>query len=458
MRDAEPAVFWTDRAGAAPEREPVRPGESADLVVVGGGLTGLWTAVLAKQRRPELDVLLLEASRIAGGGSGRSGGFLSESLTHGLAHGAALWPDQNRRLVRLGRENLVAIEAFAAEHGIDADLRMCGKTSVATEPHQVGEVRDEADLHAAHGMTARFLGAGGVRADLDSPTYRAGVRLPDSGGLVDPARLSRGLAAVADRLGVRLRERSPVRSLRPAGAGLVVRTARGPVRAGSAVLGTNAFPAPLRALRRRVLPLWDYVLVTEPLSARQWESLGWRERQGVTDSAHRFHYYRPTDDGRILWGGYDAVYYFGGRTDPALSARIEPHRALARNFFTTFPQLEGLRFSHRWGGAIDSTSRMTPVFGTALGGRVAYALGYTGLGVAASRFGALVALDLLWDVPTERTALRMVADRPRPFPPEPLRWPLVRATLRALATADASGGRRGRWLRLLDRHGITLGS
>ena len=451
---AEPAVYWS--SPVSEPREPLRGTDSADLVVVGGGLTGLWTAITAKQRRPGADVLVLEKERVAFGGSGRGGGFLSESLTHGLAHGAHLWPDEIGALAALGTANLGEIAEFVREHGIDADLRMCGKTAVATEPHQVGELRDEQELYEEHGMRAVFQGAGGVRADVSSPTYRAGLRLPDAGGLVDPARLTSGLAAAAERLGVRIHEGTPVRALRNRRGAVRVKTRHGAVRAAGAVVATNAFPSPLRRIRRYVLPIWDYLLVTEPLTDAQWASVGWRDGQGITDSHNRFHYYRPTPDGRILWGGYDSVYYFGGRTSSALAYRHAPHEQLAANFFRAFPQLEELRFTHRWGGPIDSTTRFTPVFGTV--GRVAYAVGYTGLGLAASRFGAQVALDLLWGEDTERTRLRFVRERPMRFPPEPLRWPLVQYTRRALARADNDGGRRGRWLSYLDRRGIGLGS
>jgi glycine/D-amino acid oxidase-like deaminating enzyme len=182
--------------------------------------------------------------------------------------------------------------------------------------------------------------------------------------------------------------------------------------------------------------------------------VGWSDRQGLTDAGNFFHYYRPTADGRILWGGYDAVYHFGSRVGPEYEQHAASHQTLAEHFFTTFPQLEGLRFSHRWGGAIDSTSRFTPVFGTAFDGRVAYAVGYTGLGVASTRFGAEVALDLLEGKATERTRLRMVRRKPLPFPPEPLRWLAVRITQSELARQDRNGGKPSPWLWLLDRLGM----
>lgn len=452
LRDAEPVSYWTDGA-PAPSRDAARAGEHADLVIVGGGLTGLWTAVLARQQQPDWDVLLLEADAVASGGTGRSGGFLSESLTHGLHNGHARWPQQNKRLVSYGLRNQEAIAEFTAEHGIDADLRMCGKTSVATRPNQVGEVRDEADLYREYGMPAQFRGSGGARADIASPEFLSAVRLPDAGGLVDPVRLARGIAGVAEELGVRIREGSPVRGFRDDAGTLRLRVPGGAVTARRVVLATNAYRSPLRGLRRRVMPVWDYALATEPLSEQQWRELGWRDRQGVTDSAYRFHYYRPTPDGRILWGGYDTAYFFGGRTGARFGDRPVAHRALAGNFAATFPQLDGIRFTHRWGGPVDTTSTLTPAFATALDGRIAGVAGFSGLGLASSRFAALVVLDLVLGRDTPLTRLRMVRDLPRRFPPEPLRWPLVQYTHRAVARADRTG-EPGRWLRYLDERGI----
>jgi glycine/D-amino acid oxidase-like deaminating enzyme len=194
--------------------------------------------------------------------------------------------------------------------------------------------------------------------------------------------------------------------------------------------------------------------VTEPLTTEQLEPIGWRHRQGVADAGNRFHYYRLTEDNRILWGGWDAIYHFGRKVKPAYDQRHATFRTLALHFRETFPHLSGVGFTHRWGGAIDTCGRFCAFFGTALGGRVAYAAGYTGMGVGASRFGARVMLDLLSGTRTELTELDLVRSKPTPFPPEPLAWLVIQATRLSLAQSDANGGRRNAWLRLLDRLGL----
>jgi glycine/D-amino acid oxidase-like deaminating enzyme len=223
-------------------------------------------------------------------------------------------------------------------------------------------------------------------------------------------------------------------------------------------LATNAFPPLLRRLRLMTVPVYDHVLMTEPLSDAQLASIGWANRRGVGDAANLFHYYRLTRDNRILWGGYDAVYHFGSRIARELEQSDSTHPLLAEHFFATFPQLEGLRFSHRWGGVIDTCTRFSAFFGTAYDGRVAYALGYTGLGVAATRFGAEVVLDLLEGEETERTRLRMVREKPLPFPPEPVRAAGIALTRRSMEKADRNGGKKDVWLRALDRLGLGFDS
>lgn len=453
LREATDAVFWTDRPGAPEPAPRLTAGTDADLVVVGGGLTGLWAAIESKRTDPGRDVVLVEGASIGSGASARNGGFISESLTHGLAHGTATWPDELAELVRLGRENLKDIREFLQHQRIDAQLALHGKSVVAVEPHQLAGLDAAYRLHLAHGERAELLDQDRARADVRSPTYLGALRVRSGGGTVDPALLCWGLVRAAAKLGVRKYERSPITGLERSGAGVLARTAHAAIRAHRLVLATNAYPPLLHRLRSWVLPVLDHVLVTEPLTSAQRESIGWREEQGLTDPGNRFHYYRLTADGRILFGGYDATYHYGGGAPADSPARQDSYARLARHFQATFPQLEGLRFTHRWFGMIDTTSRFTPVFGTALDGRVSYAVGYTGLGVGASRFGARIALDLVDGRDTERTRLRLVTRRPVPFPPEPVRYPLVRLTQAALAREDRTG-RRGAYLRLLDRLGV----
>lgn len=458
LADAEPVCLWLDDP-ARPTALPPLVGEvEVDLAVVGGGYTGLWTALLARQRYPGRSVLLLEAGTCGDQASGRNGGFASASLTHGFGNGVQRWPEELARLDRLGAENLAAIGGTVESLGIDCDWRIAGELTVATAPHQAAELRALTGEMARHGHEVAWLDAEEARARLDSLTYVGALHDPHGTALVEPARLAWGLRRACLDAGVVVHEQTPVREVERDGAGLRLRTGRGNVRAGRVALATNAFPPLLRRLRLMSVPVHDYVLATEPLSREQLAALGWAGREGVADAAHQFHYYRLTRDDRIIWGGYDAVYRYGSRIERDHLGGQPTHRLLAEHFHQTFPQLADVRFSHRWGGVIDTCTRFSAFYGTAHGGRTAYALGYTGLGVAASRFGAQVVLDLLEGADTERTRLRMVRERPVPFPPEPVRWAGIELTRRALDRADRSGGRRGPWLGTLDRLGLGFDS
>lgn len=458
LADAVPRVFWLDDAARPEPLPPLVGPRAADLVVVGGGYTGLWTALRAVEREPGLDVVVLEAGRCGEQASGRNGGFVSASLTHGHVNGAARWPAELSTLDRLGADNLDEIGRTVAERRIDCGWERTGELTVATARHQVEELAALAAVLQAAGHDVRLLDSAAVRAEVASPSYLAGLLDSHGTALVEPARLAWGLRAACLALGVRVFESSAARDVGRDGPLLAVRTDLGRVLAGRVMLATNAFPPLLRRLRLMTVPVYDYVLLTEPLSAEQRRAVGWTGRQGVGDAANLFHYYRLTRDDRVLWGGYDAVYHYGSRIDAGLEQQGPTHRRLAEHFFETFPQLEGVRFTHRWAGVIDTCTRFAAFFGTAYDGRLAYALGYTGLGVGASRFGADVALDLLAGEETERTALAMVRERPLPFPPEPLRWTGIQLTRWSLARADARGGRRNAWLRALDAAGLGFDS
>lgn len=456
--DAVGRSFWLDRLPRRVPDAPLAGAADADLCIVGGGFTGLWAAIHAKTADPARDVVLLEAQTIGFGASGRNGGFLVASLTHGISNGEARFADELAVLERLGQENYAGLRADLERLGVACDFEETGELMVAVEPHQEPWLEEEAELLRRYGHEVELLDGAAMREQIASPIYRGGVWDKSGAAIVDPAKLAVGLADAARRLGVRIHEQTPATGLRRAGDAVDVAVPGGSVRARRVLLATSAFPPLLRSLRHYIAPVYDYVLVTEPLSAEQLASIGWADRQGIGDPGNQFHYYRLTDDNRILWGGYDAVYRYGGPVGPDHDQHDATFARLAQHFAITFPQLEGVRFTHRWGGAIDTCSRFSVFFGTAHGGRVSYAVGYTGLGVGATRFGAQVALDLVDGRQTEATALRYVRSKPVPFPPEPLRSGVIQLTRNRLAAADRNAGERGLWLRTLDRLGLGFDS
>ncbi|KAB2384798.1 NAD(P)/FAD-dependent oxidoreductase [Actinomadura montaniterrae] len=463
LADAEPVPYWLADA-ARPEPEPPPAGDQVcDLAVVGGGYSGLWTALLAKERDPSLDVVVLEAGRVGSAASGRNGGFCAASLTHGLENGSGRWPDEMHQLERLGWDNLRAIGTTLTRYGIDAEWDPTGEMTVATREWQVPLLEREAEKAYELGWEPILLGPDAVRREVASPTYLAGLWDRDAVVMVHPAKLAFGLAAACRALGVRIHENARVTGVRSDARRLRLSGAHGSVTARRVALATGAFPPLLRRMRSFLVPVYDYAMVTEPLSPAQHDAIGWKHRQGLGDAGNQFHYYRLTADDRILWGGYDAVYHYGNGMCRDLENRPATFAALARHFFDTFPQLEGVRFTHAWGGVIDTCSRFCAFYGTAFDRRLAYAAGYTGLGVGATRFGADVMLDLLRvglapGEETERTRLAMVRSKPVPFPPEPIRYGVIALTRREMARADRNDGRRGLWLRALDRFGLGFDS
>ena len=436
-----------------PEYPKLTGGLSCDLLVVGGGYAGLWTALHATERNPGARVVLIEAERVGWAASGRNGGFVEASITHGAENGKSRWAGEFDQLEKLGLANLDGMQADIAKYAMAVDWERSGMLTVATEPHQVEWLREGAD-----DGDGQFLDQAAVRAEVDSPTYQAGLFAAETCAIVHPARLVFELARACTQAGVQIFEHTSALSVARERNGVQVATRAGVIQADQVVLATNVFPSLLKRNRLHTIPVYDYVLATEPLTPEQLNRIGWRSRQGIGDSANQFHYYRLSADNRIVWGGYDAVYYFGRRVNPSYEDRPETYRRLAAHFFITFPQLEDVRFSHRWAGAIDTNTRFCAHWGLAGRGRIAYVNGFTGLGVGAARFAADVCLDLLDGHPTERTELEMVNRKPLPFPPEPAASIGIQATRWSLNQADHHAGKRNIFLRTLDRLGLGFDS
>jgi len=233
----------------------------------------------------------------------------------------------------------------------------------------------------------------------------------------------------------------------------------GVIRSDKVLLATNAFTSVIGRIRNSVIPVWDYQIATEPLTDAQLDKIGWGKpgaRHALGDEVNMFHYFRLTRDNRITWGGGGAVrYYFNRGIDSRLMDAQARYEQLATEFFEFFPQLEGeVKFTHRWGGIIATSTRFCVVPGVKYNGRLAWAVGYTGHGVSASRFGARIGIELLGYEPSGILNLELVTSRALPWPPEPIRWLAVRFTARELGRADRNGGKRGLWLRLLDALGL----
>ena len=457
-RQAAPLSYWLDDGRRPEPRSDFPRSKSVDLVVIGGGTTGLWAALRSLERHPERSVLLLEMNRIAEHASGRNGGFCAASLTHGDANGRNRWPDEMPLLRALGDQNLDEIEAAISRYGIDCGAARTGQLDIAVEPWQVDALREEGQIRRAAGMDDRFIEGEELKAEFGSPQALAGLLDSEGQIMLDPARLSWGLADAIESLGGVICEYTHVKKLEKKSHAIEIHTNRGTLRAGQVVVATSAFKALARSAAKRIVPVYDYVLVTEPITDTQVEEIGWTSHRGVADAGNQFHYLRLTDENRILFGGYEAAYRFHQSVKQKHEEDEWTFDLLARHFCNTFPTLNDVPFSHRWGGAIDTSTRFCAATTLSHGGSVVTINGFTGLGLGASRFFADAGLDLLDRKSTPATQTEMIQTAPTNFPPEPIRFLGIELTRRAIARADTAKGKRGWWLRLLDRLGMGFDS
>lgn len=457
LKDATFFPLWLDRRDA-PQVEPQLIGHTtADLLIVGGGFTGLWAAIQARESDPDRDVMLIEAGKVAYGASGRPGGVVSTSLMHGLHNAVRLFPRDIAVLEQLGKENMKGFLATLERHKIDAHNTWGGELTVAIGPERVPDVRAEYELHREHGHNAAFLDEEAVRAEIDSPLFAAGCWNKNLSGTVHPALLAWGLKRAALDLGVRLHELTPMERVEREKGVLKVTTHDGTIRAKKVLLATNAFAAGDRRIKRRVAGIRDRIIATEPLSEEQLGRIGWKNRQGVYDTRTQLNYMRMTRDNRITFGGRLAYYYDGTRnTDPAGERVVTPYLRLAEAFHRTFPQLDDVRFTHAWSGPIALTTRMAVHFQEYMAGDMIWAGGYSGFGISTSRFGARVALAKLDGLDIPELRMEFARTMPNRIPPEPFRWLGAKITLYALDTADEKGGWRNAWLRLVGAMGFPL--
>lgn len=424
MPPIEQASYWLAQRTASPA-PPLEGHHETDIAIIGAGFTGLWTAHFLRQLDPKLNVIVLEQGVAGYGGSGRNAGIISPCLDHSPELAVAHFGRQEAEtLARLGLQNIDELAAFAA----DCDFERTGQLNVALTPTQK--------------MT---MNAEEIRRELNSPRYLGGTFVP-GGGIINPIKLVDKL-----RRDITLFERTPVQRI-----GKRIETPGGSVTARKIVLATNAYSHHLFPdLLRHFIPLYDYILVSETLTAEQHAAIGWRNRQAVTDNRTFFNYYRLTADNRILWGTSEAMYYRGNRVDASCDHSERHYRELGESFRRHFPQIAELKWQYAWGGPIASTTRLTPFFGAV--GNVLYGLGYTGHGIGSTRLAGKILAHMALGMPSKLLELSMVKKKPFPYPPEPLRGWAVNAVTRSLRRVDA-GEKPGWLLRALDKAGIGFSS
>jgi len=460
LKDAITRPLWHDPEIMPEPLAPISSDEKCELLIVGGGFTGLWAAMQAKERQPDADIILIEQTFIGDGASGRCGGFLSTTLTHGETNTAYRFADEAERLQELGRQNMKELLETLERYDIDARYEQTGEMTVALNPESAKSLQEDYQDAIDDGEDVVWFDRDTVREQVNSPMVFAG--LWDRGGqdgVIDPARLCWGLKEVlVKQLGVRVFEATRLLGVEPLGKDAMQATCEGGViRADKVLMATNAFTSTIGKIRRSVIPVWDYQIATEPLTDEQLDRIGWGKtsRHALADHVNMFHYFRLTKDNRITWGGGGAVrYYFNNGIDEKYMHATACYEQLAREFFEMFPQLDDVKFSHQWGGIIATSTRFCMVPGVAHDGRLAWSVGYTGHGVGASRYGARIGIELLGYAPTDVIKMKFVTSRSLPWAPEPFRWLGVRLTQAALIRADRNGGKRGLWLRFLDMLGL----
>ncbi|USI77624.1 FAD-binding oxidoreductase [Sphingopyxis sp. USTB-05] len=369
--EASLTPFWLDDAQRPQAERALTADVTADLVIVGGGFTGLCAAVQAKEAHPEKSIVLLEAREIAAGASGRPGGIISTSVMHGLRNEASVFPDDVEAIERLGKENLDGFRAAVERFGIDADIEWNGEMTVAVSADGLEKIRDEYEPHQSHGHDVELLDREETQNELRSPVFEGAMWSRQRSGIVHPAKLAWGLKAAAIGLGVRVFEHSPMEAVEDHGDALVIVTPGGRVAANRVLFATNAWTAGHRKIKRRVMAMRDRVLATAPLTDEQLGRLGWKNRQGVYDTRAQLNYMRLTRDNRIVFGR-SVRYYFNGDINPAVDQERESFRDLVSSFYEKFPQLSDLGITHLWGGSIDYCSRFSVFFERLFGEKAVY--------------------------------------------------------------------------------------
>ncbi|MEU9377549.1 FAD-dependent oxidoreductase [Streptomyces sp. NPDC048255] len=427
--------FWhaTDRtAPTAPPRAPLTSDATADVVIVGGGYTGLWTAYYLKSSAPDLRVTVLEQKFCGYGASGRNGGWLYNGIAGRDRYAALHGQEAARRLQLAMNDTVTEVIDVAAKEGIDADIHRGGVLEIARNPAQLTRLKAFHRAEVAFGETDRELYDAATAADRIGVADAVGASWSPHGARIHPLKLLKGLAAAAERLGVVIHESTPVTEIAPRKAV----TPYGTVRAPYVLRCTEGFTASLKGQKRSWLPMNSSMIATAPLPPETWDRLGWSGREVLGDMAHAYMYAQRTADDRIAIGGRGVPYRFGSRTDNDGRTQPATIEALTDLLTSFFPILAGTEITHAWSGVLgvprDWCATVTLDRATGLG----WAGGYVGSGVATANLAARTLRDLVQGESTDLTTLPWVNHRVRRWEPEPFRWLGVQALYTAYRAAD----------------------
>ncbi|MFJ9347141.1 NAD(P)/FAD-dependent oxidoreductase [Streptomyces sp. NPDC101237] len=429
--------FWYADDGLPEVREPLDGDASADVVIVGGGYTGLWTAYYLKKAAPFLRITVLEQKFCGYGASGRNGGWLYNGIAGRDRYAALHGHDAAVRLQQAMNGTVDEVIAVAAAEGIDADLHKGGVLEVATTPAQLSRLRAFHAHELSFGERDRELYGARETRERIRVADAVGAAWTPHGARLHPVKLVKGLASAVEALGVRIHESTPVTEIRPRHAV----TPYGTVRAPYVLRCTEGFTANLKGQKRTWLPMNSSMIATEPLTEEQWASVGWQGLETLGDMAHAYMYAQRTADGRIALGGRGVPYRFGSRTDNDGRTQETTIEALREILVRFFPSLAGVAVSHAWSGVLgvprDWCATVTLDRSTGLG----WAGGYVGSGVATTNLAGrtlrdLVQLDSGQAGRTDLTELPWVDHKVRKWEPEPFRWLGVQAMYATYRTAD----------------------
>ncbi|WP_284381626.1 NAD(P)/FAD-dependent oxidoreductase [Litoribrevibacter albus] len=455
LEDTKFTPFWLDDPNIPNVEENLKTHIKTDLLIVGSGFTGLWSAVQAKEQKPNRSVVVIEANTTAIGASGRPGAILSPSLMHGMENTDRLFQDEMNVLERLGKENMDQFRRTIEKYNIECDVEWSGELIVAMDEQGVSDLENEYKLYTQYGHEAYLLEKEALQKEIHAPTFIKGLWSKQRSGTIHPAKLAWGLKRVAKDLGVIFYEHTPMISSTSEKDGVRVHTPNGSIQAKKVILATNAFTRHKKKIRARVAAIRDRIVMTEPLTSTQLSELGWANRQGIFDTRSQLNYMRLTKDNRILFGGR-LGYFYGNNTDPIYDKSPAPYVRLVQALYTTFPTIAGIKISHAWSGPIALTNRMTVHYQQFYQGKMIYAGGYSGFGVTASRFAARIALAIVDDKEIPERQLSFTKAVPAWIPPEPFRWIGIKLTFYALDTYKVKGGWRDAWFYLLKKMGLPL--